>query len=280
MNKSTQPKTSFHQTITPLAFRIYSSTFALFIALLINTLASFSFFNGLNTGQVSDLYPSLLTPTGFTFSIWGVIYGALIYFSVNQILTLPTLEFSTSRKRLFKVHGWYFLISMLNAIWIILWQYQIIFGSMIVIIAMLYALIQIIVLLRKQSAFVRVPFSLYAGWITVATVANITTYLISIGYDSAVTIAWNQPGAVLQTVILLIIVTVIAALWVFREKDFVIGWVVVWTLFGIAYRHEVELNRAYISVLASSIGLIIVLIGWMLFVLLKQKNFRLGSFRK
>jgi hypothetical protein len=280
MNKSTQSKVKLIKGLTPFAFRVYSSTLALFIALFINTLASFSAFNGLNTGEVSDLYPSLLTPTGFTFSIWGVIYSALIYFSVDQIRTIQTLEFSTSRERIFKVHGWYFLISMLNAMWIILWQYQIIFGSMIVIIAMLYALIQIVLLLRKQSFLLRLPFSLYAGWITVATVANMTTYLISTDYVSNVTIAWNQPGAVIQTVMLLIILTAIAAVWIVREKDVVIGGVVIWTLLGIAYRHWVDFDRAYITVFETSILLIGVLIGWTIFVWLKNQPLKLIGIRK
>ncbi len=281
MNKSTPPNNvKRFSSITPLAFRIYSSTFALIISLIFNALASLSVFNGISTGEVSDLYPSLFTPSGSTFVIWGFIYTALIYFSVNQLSHISTLEYATHRERFFKLHGWYFLISMLNAMWIVLWQFQIIVGSLIIIIAMLYALIQIVLLLRKQSFFTRLPFSLYAAWITVATIANLSIYLTSTDYVASVTIAWNQPGAVLQTVAILCIVTMVAALWIFRERDYVVGVVVAWSLYGIYLRHAIELDRAYISVLETALFLTIAIGVWTTFVWFYHRRFTLSFFRK
>ncbi len=279
MNKSIPPKVKTFNSITPLAFRIYSSTFALIISLIFNALASLSVFNGISTGEVSDLYPSLFTPSGSTFVIWGFIYTSLIYFSVNQLSSIAALEYATHRERYFKLHGWYFLISMLNAMWIVLWQFEIIIGSLIIIIAMLYALIQIVLLLRKQSFLTRLPFSLYAAWITVATIANVTTYLISTDYVAWVTIAWNQPGAVLQTMAILLIVTLVAAIWIFREKDYVVGGVVAWSLYGIYLRHEVDFNRAYISVLETSLFLTIVIMLWMIFVWFYHHRNKISVFR-
>lgn len=281
MNKSTPPNNvKRFSSITPLAFRIYSSTFALIISLIFNALASLSVFNGISTGEVSDLYPSLFTPSGSTFVIWAFIYTSLIYFSVNQLSTISTLEYATHRERFFKLHGWYFLISMLNAMWIVLWQFQIIVGSLIIIIAMLYALIQIVLLLRKQSFFTRLPFSLYAAWITVATIANLSIYLTSTDYVASVTIAWNQPGAVLQTVAILCIVTMVAALWIFRERDYVVGVVVAWSLYGIYLRHAIELDRAYISVLETALFLTIAIVVWTTFVWFYHRRFTLSFFRK
>lgn len=280
MKKNTPPKVKGLQTISPLAFRIYSSTFALIISLIFNALASLSVFNGISTGEVSDLYPSLFTPSGSTFVIWGFIYTSLIYFSINQLRSISTLEYATHRERYFKLHGWYFLISMLNAMWIVFWQFEIIFGSLIIIIAMLYALIQIVLLLRKQSFLNRLPFSLYAAWITVATIANVTTYLISTDYVAWVTIAWNQPGAVLQTVAILFIVTFLAAVWIFRERDYVVGAVVAWSLYGIYIRHEIDLDRGYISVLETSLFLMIAIVVWTTFVWFYQRRFTLSFFRK
>lgn len=273
MKKNILHKAKLHWTTTPFAFRVYSSTFALIIALIMNALASFSVFNGVNTGDVSDLYPTLLTPSGFTFTIWGLIYVSLIYFSLNQLRLLKIHEFSTSRHRLFQLHGWYFLVSMLNAIWIILWQYQILFGSLIVIIAMLYGLVQIILLLRKQPLSLRFPFSLYAAWITVATVANFSIYLVTTEYVSLVTIAWNQPGAVIQTSLVLMIVSLLTGIWMWREKDVIVGAVVIWSWLGLIYRHAIEFEGAYITVLETTIILLVLLSLWTFYVMSHFKRF-------
>jgi hypothetical protein len=79
---------------------------------------------------------------------------------------------------------------------------------------------------------------------------------------------------------LLIILTAIAAVWIVREKDVVIGGVVIWTLLGIAYRHWVDFDRAYITVFETSILLIGVLIGWTIFVWLKTQPLKLIGIRK
>ena len=54
------------------------------LVLTLNTLANALPINGMNTGEVSALYPNLFVPAGFTFSIWGIIYLLLLGFVIFQ----------------------------------------------------------------------------------------------------------------------------------------------------------------------------------------------------
>ncbi|MGL5916874.1 MAG: tryptophan-rich sensory protein, partial [Culicoidibacterales bacterium] len=165
---------------------------AYLLVILINTLANALPINGIAANEVSDLYANLFAPAGIAFSIWGVIFLTLGIYIIAQ---LPVFQkrVSTAKNELLNTIAMYFVLSsVINVTWVFTWHYQWIWLSVILMIALLASLLfiakKIQAYTQKEpfSAFeqlsIRVPFSLYVGWITVATIANVTTFLVSIGF--------------------------------------------------------------------------------------------------
>ena len=72
---------------------------AFVLMLLVNGLAgSTTILGGKNTAQISDANPTLITPAGYVFSIWGIIYVLLGVFVVFQ--ALPSKQGQAFQKRL------------------------------------------------------------------------------------------------------------------------------------------------------------------------------------
>jgi benzodiazapine receptor len=160
---------------------------ALVATLAVNTAANLIPLNGQTTGEISDRFPVLITPPGYVFGIWGLIYTGLLAYGVYQ--ALPARR---DRERLRRI-AWPFVLSCAaNAAWIILWhygQYRLTLGAMV---GLLLALITIDRRLGPAGelpaddlVFARLPFSVYLGWISVATIVNATVVLYDAGWDGA-----------------------------------------------------------------------------------------------
>src|SRR5699024_7802152 len=139
------------------------------------------------TGEVSDTYKNLFAPTGLTFSIWGVIYLLLLGFVLYQWGLFQKREESIRlmEELLQFVRIPFIISSIANAVWLFTWHYDLIGLSTVF---MLIILVSLIVVSRKLTSkeltvrdwiFLKLPFSIYFGWITIATIANITTMLVS-----------------------------------------------------------------------------------------------------
>lgn len=143
-----------------------ANTVALAATVLVNILANALPIGGLNTGQISAMYPTLFTPAGFTFGIWGIIYGLLALFIVMQYFTKDSQDI--------KDIGIYFVLSCIfNILWIFTWHNQMIILSTLLIIALFGTLMKIYVSTRDSSLIPRMTFSIYYAWITVASVISI-----------------------------------------------------------------------------------------------------------
>src|SRR6187551_674671 len=141
-----------------------SSTIAFAITLLVNALANILPINGLNTGEVSNLYPSLFTPAGITFSIWSVLYLLQMAFVVFLWTTKDT--------RVSKLLPAFIFVCLLNAGWILLWHYLHPGFSVLIMLSMLTALTYIFLRIqqglfstKKEYVLVVLPFTLYFAWI-------------------------------------------------------------------------------------------------------------------
>lgn len=210
-------------------------TFLIMVA--VNALANILPIGGKNTGQISDSYPNLFAPAGLTFSIWGLIYLLLAGYTVYQ-LGLFQKEKSILRDGLLTKVGVLFSISSAaNAIWIFAWHYEILTASMMLMVVILVCLILINQILSKETLppseklFVRLPFSVYFGWITVATIANATTLLVSTGFDGLgmTDAAW--------TVIMIFAGALIGTATMLRNRDAAYGLVIIWAYAGIIIKH-------------------------------------------
>ena len=143
-------------------------------------------FNGQETGAISDRFAIYFVPAGYVFSIWGLIYLGLIAYAIFQ--ALPAQR---ENPRLRSIGGLFALASVANIAWIFLWHYEVFPATLAVMLVLLGSLIAIYLRLgtgltqvsRAETWMVRVPFSVYLGWITVATVANATQLLYFLGWN-------------------------------------------------------------------------------------------------
>ncbi len=242
---------------------------AFFVSLAVNGLAGTTIIGGNTTAQVSDSYPNLFAPAGVTFAIWGVIYLLLIMFCVRLFIT-PKNQTKKTTQLLEQVTEKFILLSGLNAVWLIAWQYRVLWLSVLLIIAMLITLIKISFVLTEHKTIgwdwltIKLPFSVYFGWITVATIANITTFLVSIN--------WNGWGIADQTwtVLILIVGAVIGMTTAFKHHSWPYLAVFVWGYYGIWLKHTSAVGHhskypAVISTLQILLAIIAVAAIWLMY---------------
>lgn len=229
----------------------------LIATITVNALANLLPINGQTTGGISDKFDVLFTPAGYVFSIWGVIYLGLIAFVIYQILP------AQRNSDLIDKVGIYFILSNLaNVGWIFAWHYEIFFLSLILMLTILYSLLKIYLNLDidlvKVSSGARlsvfVPFSLYTGWISIATIANVTIFLESIG--------WSGFGLsdVFWFVIVMVTGIVVLSQVLAKRHDLVYGAVFVWAFIGIAVKNGAVPTASTISWIA--VVLVILLVVW------------------
>ena len=236
--------------------------FAVILATLatvtINGLANALPINGQNTGQISDRFDVLFVPAGYVFAIWGLIYLGLIAYTIFQ--ALPAQKENPRLRTI----GWiYVLASIANSVWIFLWHYEYLpltLVAMLVLLASLLVIYQRLGINRLQVSrgerwAVQVPFSIYLGWITVATIANVTDLLWSLG--------WNGFGLSAETWFLVMLgaVIIIAGLMAFTRGDVAYLLVLVWALAGIAVRHSGLQTLAMAAAITAGIVVVFIIVG-------------------
>lgn len=214
----------------PLSILVVLTTL---LTLTVNGLANALPINGLTTGQVSDSFQVYFVPAAYVFSIWGLIYLGLLAFTVWQ--ALPAQQ---SNPRLDAIRPWVVLSSLANTAWIFLWHYQQFPLTLLAMGTLLASLLVVYWKLRPGRAaaqplerwVVDRPFSVYLGWITVATIANVADVLDFI--------QWNGFGLsdAAWMVVMLTVVALLAWVMSLRERDpFYLG-VLLWALAGIGVR--------------------------------------------
>lgn len=217
---------------------IRTITAASFLAMIIvNALANALPINGTTTGRVSDSYPNLFAPASLAFTIWGLIYLLLAGYTLYYVVFFHSSTDAVNSKLMNKIGGLFSFSCIANASWIFSWHYHLIPLSMVFIGVILVCLIVINELLKNKPLtarhyfFIRLPFSVYFGWITVATIANATTLLVSLG--------WNGAGLAESTWTAVIIIAGLAVglATMVRNKDIAYGLVFVWAYAGILLKH-------------------------------------------
>jgi hypothetical protein len=203
--------------------------------ILMNILANVLPFNGLNTGQISDRFDVYFVPAGYVFAIWGVIYIGWIAFAIYQ--ALPSQR---ENPRLRRVSYWFALSCFANSIWLVFWHYLLFPLTLVAMLTLLASLIVIYLTLgigktpvsAGERWLVHLPFSLYLGWITVATIANVTDVLDDAG--------WTGGGIApeIWAVILLAAACVITAVMIFTRGDVAYALVIIWAAWGIAVKQS------------------------------------------
>jgi len=225
----------------------------------VNALANVLPINNITTGALSDLYPNLFVPAGLTFAIWGLIYVLLGIFVIYPLI--PSVRRDPQKVDFVQKIGPLFFISCLaNIGWIFAWHYQILPLSLIFMLILLGCLLFIYLRLnvgksettRAERYFAHLPFSVYLGWITIATIANVTALLVNIN--------WNTWGLSEQfwAVAVIIVGIAIALSMLFTRKDIYYSLVVDWALLGIL------LKRLSVTTVPDQTVVIVTIVGLVL----------------
>jgi hypothetical protein len=239
----------------------------------VNALAVILPINNRTTQELSDKYPNLFVPAGITFSIWGIIYILLLLFAVYQFVI--AFGRSSDQRGIFEKIGILFFISCIfNVAWILAWHYEIVWLSLIIMVLLLISLILIYIRLdtgrsdikNSEKILVNIPFSIYLGWITIATIANVTAFLVKIN--------WNKFGVSdqLWTVIVIAVGVIITLATVFSRNDIFYCLVVIWALVGILLKRIADNSMPdQLVIIASIVGIAIVGLGIIVQLIRKKK---------
>jgi hypothetical protein len=206
---------------------------ATILTIAANSLINVLRLNGLATGEISDSFPNFFVPAGYVFAIWGIIYIGLIVFAFWQ--AMPT---QMRNPRLHAIAQPYLLSCVANVVWLVCFHYLQFGAAMLMMLALLALLITCYLRLdvgrgdatSAERAFTHVPFSIYLGWVTVATIANATQLLVSA--------KWDGFGIAPQTWAALMIgaAVIVALLMFFTRRDVAYLLVLVWAIAGIGVK--------------------------------------------
>lgn len=238
--------------------RQFANLLSVILALTINVLASALPLNGQNTGEISDRFQVYFVPAGYVFAIWGIIYIGWIAFTIFQ--------FRLSQKespRLRRLGYMFALSGVANAAWLFTWHYNFFGLGVLVMLSLLGLLIASYLRLdvNRSSASgaewwsVDLLFSIYLGWITVATVANVTDWLYLVG--------WNGYGIAAPTwaAIMIAVASVLGLLMALTRRDAGYLFVLVWSFVGIALKQVAAPNVVITAWIGAGFMLVLAVYG-------------------
>lgn len=232
--------------------------------IFVNYLSNTGILDGKTIGNVSDNIKSLFTPAGYAFSIWGLIYLLLLGFSIYQGRSL----FKKGKENDFvgKIGVWFIISCVANCFWVFSWIYGYTGLSCVFIFLLLVSLLKIVINLNinlhqvstLKFTFLYLPFTIYSGWVTVASVANVSSYFVKIG--------WNGFGLSdeIWTIIMIIIAVIINALILFKRNMSAFALVGSWALIAIGVANQTKQTTVAFTAFIAAIFLFI-LIGIQLF---------------
>lgn len=246
------------------------NTAAFVVMVVVNFLANLLPLGIGTTAEISNMYPSLFTPAGYTFSIWGLIYILLAIF--------VAYSWGKNGEDITEKIGPYFAIScILNSAWIFFWHYNNMLLSEILIFCLLISLLMVqrqystIYNVKKTEKLIGIAFDIYTGWIIAASIANTSVLLVSLG--------WKGMGLspVVWTCIILIVGAAIGSLPSIINYNSFSTLAVMWAYVGILVKHMStnELNGQYpiiVSFCISGIIIMALVLVYYVFVRSHERN--------
>jgi hypothetical protein len=225
--------------------------------LAVNGVAASLPLNGINTGEISDQFQVYFVPAGYVFAIWGLIYLALLAYAGYQLL--PNQAGDPVLRRI----GYPYVLSCVaNMAWLFCWHYGKLALSVVFMLILLVSLIAIYLIagagVKPTSKAARwglyVPFSIYLGWISVATIANVTDLLYDLNWGG-----WGI-GAQAWAGIMLVVGAALAAVMGYVRRDVAYALVIIWAFVGIAVKHaDVPLVTTAAALMAAVVALALLL---------------------
>ena len=220
-----------------------------------NGLSATGYVNGVTPEVISNKYPTVLTPAGYAFTIWSVIYIGMLAFSVYQMLLNNLARFRV-------VRSLYIVSCLLNCAWIYFWHRDQIAICLVLIFALLVSLIGLLILFRSPGSdvgplFTKTPFGIYAGWVTAAALVNFAIFLKYMGVSFSASV-WNVLGVTFLT-----LAAGLAVVMRLKLKNYLYALAIAWAATAIAVKQSG--NTAI--VVAASICVIICLVMAVSFVM-------------
>ncbi|MGR3762691.1 tryptophan-rich sensory protein [Rossellomorea sp. NS-SX7] len=219
------------------------------LVIVMNTLAVTLPLNDQSTSEISDRLDILLTPAGYVFSIWSLIYLLLAVWILRQIpksrRDLPLYQHTS---------GLFILSCLLNSVWILVWHYNFFLVSVFIMIGLFLTLVALYKAVKQTgpSLLDHAPFSIYTGWISIAMIVNILYYFTDIGLigEGSAGVYWSLAG---------LLIAAILAVWVrASQKDWLYPLVFVWAFIGIGFKNAGE-HQAF-AYTAYTLALIVLLV--------------------
>jgi len=251
--------TTSHKTLYYKNSAIFN-TIGYIMVIVVNLLANLNVINNRSTGDVSDKYDNLFVPAGLTFAIWGLIYLTLLGFIVYQLwLTFSDGHTEELGRFMERLRGWWLISCTANSCWLFAWHYELLPLSVLLMLALLVSLLAIhlnfnISLPRSagkiEKLLVHLPFSLYLGWICVATIANIAAFMVYLGWNGM-----SIPG----TIFLILLCTIGSTLLIIRRHNIIVGLVAIWALYGIIVKRQNAGGAAEMPIVYACIGAMLII---------------------
>ncbi len=247
---------------------------AVISVIIINILANVLPIFGVNTGNVSDAYPNFFTPAGYVFAIWFIIYLQAIIFLIYQVRSSQRSE-----SYLGKISFFYLFAGLANIAWIFTFHYSYAYMvanppffllSVVLLLAvflmLLFAYLRLGVGIgtvpRNEKLAVHLHFSVYLGWISVATIAAIA---------SAINILIPGIPAETQhlaTAAMLFVALLLSLIMVFLRRDYGFAVVTLWAAIGIGVKWMVIAMIFYSAIAVA----VILILGMLIIPYLKKSN--------
>ena len=238
---------------------VIGNSLAVIFTIIVNALAIILPISDITTQELSDKIPNLFVPAGITFSVWSIIYVLLILFMLFQINEVFIKK--KNPKYLNKIGFYFMLASLSNIVWIFLWHYEQVTLSILAMIILFVSLLITYQRLEigktkislKEKMFIHIPISVYIGWITVATIANVTAVLVKNNADGLLL------GEIVWTILVLVVATLITVLILKNRNDIAYSLVIIWALLGIIIK-RFQVNQSHEVAYAAGVCIIIIVV--------------------
>ena len=235
--------------------RAYLVILATLGVIAFNWMAAAGYVNGVTPQAISDKYPTVITPAGYAFSIWSLIYVGLAAFSIYQVLPTTLSRFRSARSP-------YILSCVLNCVWIYFWHHDLVAVCLFVIVLLWLSLLWTYKTLDPGDStadtwLIKVPFGIYSGWVTAASLVNLVVALKSSNVEI------SDSALIILGVALILIAAAVAVAARIMLRNFFFPLAVAWALAAIGVKQSVQTAIA----IAAAIGLIACLIASLSFVL-------------
>ena len=229
---------------------------AVLVTAVVQAVAPLLTFNGTDESPGQGAGPDLLiTPAGWAFSIWGVIYLLAI---VQGIAVVATRASGISARQQIAQ-----IVLYLGAT---LWIFMAAVGSSVAtasaLLVMFLAAIVLVTTVARQpiqpgwlGILARAAVGLYCGWVTAAFFLNVSTALVDVGITDASEPVW-------QLVILCIATVALATLVLASRANLAFATAGIWALIGIIVTGRTDGTSSVVTTAAVAIAVLVAVTGW------------------